>query len=222
MDYQKDEIIVLYLESTGKDPHSDEALSLSIVNAEGVVLFDELIKPQHHLEWKYDCTLRPITWEDAGDRKFFIEYWPEVADLISGASLVAGSDIDYCLEVLENSGASFGHINTFDITWQFAVSHYRFENWQSGMPEIGLIECAQYYGVPLDERSTLAYANALSQCLERLTEDPIYIEFSEKKLARLEKEQNRHSRIYRIFEFSMFVASCFVFYKMWGCVFAGG
>ncbi len=217
MDYPKDEIIVLYIESTGKDHQIDEVLSLSMVNGNGEVLFDELIKPQHHLEWSYDCTLRPITWEDVASQRFFIEYWPKIAELISSSSLIAGSDIDHCLEMLENSGASFGQLNTFDITWQFAVSHHRWDDWQSGMPEIGLIECSQHYGIPLDERTSLAYAKALSQCLEQLTEDPIYMKFSEDKLARMERAKKRNARIRKAVEVCLIALFAYIFYRMWGC-----
>ncbi len=222
MDYQKDEVLVIYIETTGRDPQTDEVLSLSIVNGQGDVLFDELIKPRNHLEWNYNCTLSPITWDDVGSQRFLIEYWPKIAELVSGSTLIAGSDIDYCLEVLENSGASFSQLNTFDITWQFAVSHHQLDNWQIGVPEIGLIECAQYYGVSLNERDSLAYAKALSRCLEQLTEDPIYVKFSEDKLARLEREERRRAKVRKAFEFFMTILGGYIIYKMWGCVFSGG
>ena len=54
-------VIILDTETTGLKPQGNEILSLSIINLEGTVLFDELVKPEKRKRWPKATEVNGIT-----------------------------------------------------------------------------------------------------------------------------------------------------------------
>ena len=140
-------IICLDVETTGLDSEKDEILQLSIIDGNGVVLFNEYIKPKQHTEWPEAEQIHGISLEMVQHNPIIDEYVPRLNKILSEAELIVGYNCKYFdLHFLLNAGIRWDfEKDIFDVMLEFApiygewdYRHYEFK-WQN------LATCAAFY-----------------------------------------------------------------------------
>ena len=89
-------VLFFDLELTGVYDH-DEIISISIVNGEGTVIMDTLVKPAHKKKWKNTEKIHGITPEMVADAPLLDDLIPEIKEIFEDAdNLIAyGVSTDY-------------------------------------------------------------------------------------------------------------------------------
>lgn len=121
--FPKENIVVIDTETTGLDAEKDEVLSLAIVDIDGNVLFDHLIKPQHHKRWPNAEKINGISWQDVKDEKTLEEYADELAPYFRDENLIVGYNVWFDIEMLRTSGLHCSAGNTFDVMKEYANTY---------------------------------------------------------------------------------------------------
>ena len=80
--------LYLDLETTGLNPQRDEILEIGLLDDDGQVLLDSLVKPQQHRHWLRAQTLHGIRPEDVEDAPSLDRLRPQLIDLLTGAEVV--------------------------------------------------------------------------------------------------------------------------------------
>lgn len=194
----KNRIVVLDTETTGIDPDKDEILSLSIVDGNGSVLFDSLIKPQERQRWPNATKVNGIKPSDVKDKPTIAEFRNEISEIMNNALLVVGYNVDFDLDFLRVAIPGIRIAEKFDVMKEFAPIHgvwnERFQDYKWAK----LTECAKHYGYgEFDAHSALADTQATLFCFYALLDDQQYISdrnASEHFNAQLEKERLERER----------------------------
>lgn len=172
-------VIVLDTETTGLKPdENDEILSLSIVNLDGEVLFDELVKPERRKRWPKATELNGITYAMVKDKKHLLEYGDQLRELWKNIDLVVGYKVEFDTNFLYMSGLCLSpHVQEFDVMREFAPVWGRWNDYKCDWRWAKLTQCAEYYGIgDFDAHSSLGDAEATRQCFLALINDPKYVE----------------------------------------------
>lgn len=171
-------VIVLDTETTGLDPDGNEILSLSIVNLDGDVLFDELVKPERRKRWPKATEINGITPAMVKDKKHLVEYGDQLRELWKNIDLVVGYNVDFDSDFLYSSGLCLSpYVQEFDVMREFAPIWGKWNDRTDDWRWAKLTQCAKYYGIDdFDAHTSLADAEATRKCFVALTNDPKYME----------------------------------------------
>lgn len=185
-------VIVVDTETTGLDESKDEVLSLSIVDGNGAVLFDHLIKPAHRKRWPNATEIHEIKWADVKNEKTLLEYEEELSDIFCSAALIVGYNVEFDLKMLRASGAIIPcSVETFDVMEQYAEVHGKWSEWQGKKAFVKLTECAKHYGYAFQAHSSLEDAKATAHCFRALMDDAEYSkQCADREQARIDKAQS--------------------------------
>lgn len=197
-------IIVLDTETTGLKK-TDVVLSLSIVDGNGKVLFDHLIRPEKRRSWPEATKIHGIKWKDVESEKELEEYSEELLDIFDPkkVSLIVGYNLEYDLKMLEQSGA-YLHVPEslrFDVMREYARFAGRRRSTYGGRLFTKLEQCAKHYGHAFEPHGSLADTLATLACFKALIKDAKYLaavnEREEKLLQAKEriKEQQREAEM---------------------------
>lgn len=166
-------VIVLDAETTGVRPGSDEVLSVSIIDGDGKVLFDELIRPEHRKRWPKAQEINGISPEDVSGKKTLLQHGEELLSIVRGASVVVGFNVDFDLRMLEAGGLELDGVPTFDVMREYSRLH--------GGKWPKLSELAAHYGYDFEPHSSLADVRATLYCYRKLLEEPGYAAMREEE-----------------------------------------
>ena len=160
-------IVVIDTETTGLDPSKDEVLSLSIVTANGLPVFDSLIKPQTRKRWPKAQEINGISPADVKGCKTLVEYAEALAPYFDGTYLVVGYNVKFDLKMLSASGLNVSRCQSFDVMREYQkMFGYR----------VKLVQCATNYGYGVfSAHGSLEDARATAFCFGRLVNDERYI-----------------------------------------------
>lgn len=170
-------VIVLDTETTGLKPNGNEILSLSIVNLDGEVLFDELVKPEERKRWPKATEINGITPAMVKDKKHLLEYGEQLRELWKNIDLVVGYNIGFDSDFLYSSGLCLSpYVQEFDVMREFAPIWGKWDDYHKDWRWAKLTQCAEYYGIgDFDAHSSLGDAEATRQCFLALINDDRYI-----------------------------------------------
>ena len=158
--WDKNKVYILDTETTGLRKN-DEVLSLSIVNFNGVVVFDELIKPRNRKTWKAAQEIHGISYDAVKDKKQLVEYEEQLKPFFSKGCLIVGYNIEFDRKMLEQSGVKF-ECDFFDVMKTFS----------QGKKWCKLAECAEHYGYgKFSAHGSLEDTKATAYCLGCLLND---------------------------------------------------
>lgn len=189
-------VIVIDTETTGLDESKDEVLSLSIVDGNGAVLFDHLIKPARRKRWPNATEIHGIRWADVKNEKTLLEYEEEISAIFCRAALIVGYNVDFDLKMLRASGAIVPrNIETFDVMAQYAEVHGKWSEWQGKKAFVKLAECAKHYGYTFQAHISLEDAKATAHCFRSILQDPDYLARSNQAKAERNKKDRRKKTV---------------------------
>lgn len=170
-------VIVLDTETTGRSPYgNDEILSLTIINLEGTVLFNELVKPVNRKSWAKAAEINHITPAMVKDKQPITFYADYLQNLWRNIDLVVGFNVKFDTDFLYASGLNLApHVEEFDVMKESAPlvgiwnDKYKDYKWPK------LTECAAHYGVNLvNAHTSLGDTEATRQCFLAVINDPKY------------------------------------------------
>lgn len=167
-------VIVLDTETTGFDAKgNDEILSLTIIDLEGTVLFDELVKPEHRQRWPKAQKVNGITPAMVKDKPTLADHRDELMRIWENADLIVGYNIGFDTGFLYASSLGLPrNTEEFDVMREFASS-------QGLVSWVKLVECAKHYGVgDFDAHSSLGDTEATRKCFLALLDDPEYEKYA--------------------------------------------
>lgn len=138
------EIIVLDCETTGLDIGcygKDEILEISIINGEGNVLLNTLLKPYNKKEWPEAVWIHNITPDMVSEMPYPHEILPILLGILNTAKVIVGYNISFDLRVLESIGIKW--TGKVDDVMKMFVPIYKKDtgNWRNQK----LSTCAAYY-----------------------------------------------------------------------------
>jgi DNA polymerase III epsilon subunit-like protein len=194
----KDKVMAIDTETTGIDPKKDEVLSLSIVDGNGSVVFDSLIKPDHRKRWPNATKINGITWKDVKDKPTLLDYKDELSKLASKCELVVGYNIKFDLAMLYEGGISdFPSIKNFDVMEEYAPVRGSWDDYHQDYRWCKLSTCAGHYHIKFDPHKSSEDARATMECFYALLADEKYIDplkvASEKEKASEEKQRENQN-----------------------------
>ena len=168
----KDNLIVLDVETTGTDIYSDEILQVSIINEQGEILLDSYVKPQKHSEWKKAEAMHGITPATVANSPSIEQLKEQIQNIIDEADIIVGYNIDaFDIQFLEESaGINFKDKDTYDVMLAFAPIYgdynkrYGNYKWQS------LSTCANYYNYEFNAHNSLEDTKATLYCYQKIKE----------------------------------------------------
>lgn len=155
-------VIVIDTETTGLKPGTDEVLSLSIIDGDGAVLFDDYLRPARRKRWPKAAEINGITWNDVKDKQTLLDRSAEILPLFEQAALVVGYNLDFDLNMLKGNGLVIPERNKYDVMKWYAI--------RNGGRKVKLVECAAHFGYGFVPHSTLEDTKATLHCFRAMVE----------------------------------------------------
>lgn len=192
------DVIVIDTETTGLDPEKDEVLSLSIVDGNGNVMFDDLIRPLHRKRWPKATEINGITWPDVKEKPSLSERVDEIRDIVGKSRLVVGYNISFDISMLAVSGLMLDVPAEFDVMKEYSRTR-PYGKYAK------LVECAAAYDYKFTAHDSTSDALATLHCFKSLLDDDKYRSAIEAEIerkaeaervekARIEENRKRESR----------------------------
>lgn len=115
--------VVIDLETTGlsRDPKVG-IVEVGIINHQGKVLFDKLVKPKHPIPPQASA-VHGITDKNVADAPTFPEIYPELTVILNGKTVVA-YNVDFEMEILEKVCRRFKLAPVAPEKWHCAMRAY--------------------------------------------------------------------------------------------------
>jgi DNA polymerase III epsilon subunit-like protein len=168
-------IIVIDTETTGIDVGKDEILSLTIVDLEGNILFDELVCPVRRQRWPKAEEVNGISPSMVKGKKHLTDHEDVICGIWNNAELVVGYNVSFDTKFLYESGLPLKQLPEFDVMKEFAPIHGVWNNYHQDYQWAKLSQCAEHYGIAgFDAHTSLGDTEATRRCFLALMDDPRY------------------------------------------------
>ena len=164
-----DDFIVLDTETTGLSAEKDEILQLSIIDAQGNVLFDSLIKPLKRKRWTDATRINGISPQMVKDSPTIEDMEADIQHILDKASSIAGYNTEFDLGFLEAAGFNVSK-PYYDLMKDFAPIYGEWSDYYGDWKYPKLVECAKYFGYTYNAHSALEDAKATLYCMLQLDE----------------------------------------------------
>jgi len=164
-----DETVYLDLETTGLDDISDEIVEIAIIDDQGKVLLDTLVKPVRHESWPQAEAIHGISPAMVKDAPLFIDLRETIQSCVEGKRVViynASFDTGFLGSLLNNAKAVVCCMQTF--------SEYMNEpHYKGGVKWQSLATATHYIGYtwPDDAHRALADCEACRAVWHYLSEE---------------------------------------------------
>lgn len=167
--------IVIDTETTGLNAAEDELLQVSIIDNEGVVLFDSYIRPTQHTEWAEAERVNHITPEMVDNSPTIEEVMPEINNILKRYDKIVGYNVRFDADFLKHNGAEFADNTNFVDSMKIFSLYFSADN-----KRCKLTEAADYFCYDWSEHE--GAHNSLGDCYatlyvyKKLTTDTLTIE----------------------------------------------
>lgn len=171
-------VIVLDTETTGlRADDNDEILSLTIIDLEGTVLFNELVKPENRKRWPKAQEINGITPAMVKDKLPLTAYRDQLQELWKRIDLVVGYNIPFDSDFIYSSGLALTpYVEEFDVMREFAPIWGKWDDYHGDYRWAKLVDCAKHYKIgDFDAHSSLGDTEATRKCFLALINDPEYV-----------------------------------------------
>lgn len=168
-------IIVFDTETTGISTSSNEILQLSIIDGNGTVLFDDLIKPERRKSWNKAQEIHGISPADVKAKQTILERRDELEPIFKHAKLYVGYNVEFDLSFLRESGLAIPNRQKFDVMEEFAKIHGEYNEFRGGYKPCKLVDCAAYYDLmDFDAHDSMEDVRATLHCFNGVLDDPFF------------------------------------------------
>lgn len=169
-------IIVMDTETTGTNPSNDEILSLTIIDLNGNVLFDELINPVKRQRWPKAEEVNGISPAMVKGKKRLSEYEDEICGIWNNAELIVGYNVSFDTRFMYASGLPLKRVEEFDVMTEFAPIWGVWDEYHRDYRWPKLVQCAGHYGIDdFEAHTSLGDTEATRRCFLSLMNDPKYL-----------------------------------------------
>ena len=155
------------VETTGKNKNKDdEILSLSIIDENGNILFDELFKPQNHTTWPEAMKVNNIKPNMVADKPPFKDRLSAIQEIFNGVQMLVGyNSKNFDLPILKQEGLVVGNIEHFDVM-------EAYQNFMKQKRPSKLTTCAKHFNFNWQEEphSSLGDIKATLYCYKKMIE----------------------------------------------------
>lgn len=166
-------VIFFDTETTGTDMSGkDEILSLAIVDKEGNILFNELIKPSARQRWPKAQEINGITPAMVKDKKKIGEYQEQIQRIFDAADLVVGYNTEFDLSFIRNAGIQYAG-RVADVMLDYAEINGEWDDKHAAYRWKKLNQCAAHYGYDWGQTAAhdaLADTLATRYCFYKIVE----------------------------------------------------
>ena len=168
-----DKVSVIDVETTGLKHGYDEILSLSIVDGNGTVLFDELFRPERRKSWKPAEKVNGISPNDVKNARRISEAIKEIEPLLSSDRLVVAYNLWFDVEFLREAGVKVPASNHFDVMADYSEVYGPIGE-DGERKNVRLVNAARKYGYTFDAHKSVEDAKATAFVFRSLLADPKY------------------------------------------------
>lgn len=163
--------IIFDTETTGLSD-TDELLQISIIDYNGTVLMDTLVRPYFHSSWVEAQRINGISPEDVEKAPYLHEILPELCAIFAKAKVCIGYNVKFDLAYINRAGISTDHLNIVDVMLEFS-SYYAEKNQQTKPRRHKLTACADHFGFKWsgDAHNALHDAQATLFCYQSIRND---------------------------------------------------
>lgn len=170
-------IVVIDTETTGLDKMNDEPVSIAMIDGEGIIILDTLVKPLMKRSWEGAQRIHGISPEDVEDAPYMVELRPTIEKAIGEADLVVGYNLQFDLGMLNQAVEPS---KQFDVMREFAKVHGQVRD-DGSRKWSKLAECAAHYGYGFQPHGALGDCKATLHCYNALMRDKEYLAFEKKR-----------------------------------------
>jgi len=162
-------------ETTGLEPGKDEILQVSIVDGNGDILFDSLVKPTHRKRWPKAAEVNGITPDMVKDKPNIEDIADDIERTMDGAELLVGYNLEFDTSMLDACGVSLRARDTFDVMKEYASVHGKWNNYYNDYSFVKLVTAAHHYGIKFDPHDSSEDATATIKVFKKLLQDDTYV-----------------------------------------------
>lgn len=175
-------IVVLDTETTGLDQVNDEPVSIAMIDGDGGVIVDALVKPIMNRSWIGAQRIHGISPEDVKDSPYIAQFYPTIEKAIEEADLVVGYNLQFDLSMLHQPVEPS---KQFDVMREFAKVHGQIRS-DGSRKWSKLTECAAHYGYEFPPHGALEDCKATLFCYNSLMHDKAYLALKKKEEGKID------------------------------------
>ena len=138
--------IVIDTETTGFYPGWDELLQVAVIDGEGRILFDRLIKPSRRKTWPDAQRVHGISPMIVRSCRTFRAYRNELQGIFDAADVIVGYNTEFDLGFLSEQGILIPDCRHVDVMLDFAPVYGEWSEYYGDYKYQKLTTCAGYYG----------------------------------------------------------------------------
>lgn len=164
-------VCTVAIDTTGLDPVNDEILRISIVDADGSIVMDELCGTDRVESWPAAQRVNLISPESVEGKPTFGDISDRVNAILSESDAVVGYNMGFDTGFLKQNGVEVPDAKRFDVMKAFAPVHGEWSDYKSDWKWCKLADCARHYGHPTSFVGSLQKAQTIVMCLASMMTD---------------------------------------------------
>lgn len=166
-------ILFYDLETTGLSPNqNDEILQLAVINGNGEVLMNTLVKPMHKRKWTDAEAIHGISPEMVKDAPDIFDILNRLQELINDAEWLVGyNSLGFDDKFLRAAGIDLSSVNEFDVMLEYAERYNDFNERKGNRRWSKLTEAAHRWDYRFPAHDALNDAKATLYIFQKMRLD---------------------------------------------------